>query len=70
MRVCVIKIVSLQNRTDQLCIAFEELVEHFAVIDVIAAARTLSRHRRVQQLALGDRLDVHFLIKGIDRGCV
>ena len=48
VRVCVVKIVSLQNRTDQLCITFEELVEHFAVIDVIAAARTLSRHRRVQ----------------------
>ena len=70
VRVRVVEIVRLQNRTDQLCVTLEKLVEHFAVIDVVAAARTLRRHRRVQELALRDGLDMNFLIKGVDRGCV
>ena len=44
----IVEIVRLQDRTDQLCVAFEKLVEHFAVVYVIAAARTLRRQRRVQ----------------------
>ena len=39
MRVRIIEIVRLQNRADQLGVALEQFVEHFAVIDVIAPAR-------------------------------
>ena len=48
VRVCIIEVVCLQNRTDQLCITFKKLVEHFAVIYVIATTRSLSRYRRIQ----------------------
>ena len=45
MRVSKVEIIGLEDRSNEFRIAFEELIEHFAVVDVVAAARPLGWRR-------------------------
>ena len=47
VRVCKVKAVGLEDRSDQLCVTFQELVKHLAVVDVVAAAWALRWRRRL-----------------------
>ena len=45
MRVSKVEIIGLEDRSNEFRIAFEKLIEHFAVVDVVAAARPLGWRR-------------------------
>ena len=64
------EVISLKQRPDQLGVTPDELVEHLAVVDVMAP---LGDHRRwgvVEQLILLDRLDHYLLVEGLHRRIV
>lgn len=63
VRVREIKAVGFEDRSHQLRIAFQEFVEHLAIVDVVAAARSLGRRGRLQQLRLRDRFNEYLLIE-------
>lgn len=63
VRVSEVERVGLEDGPDQLGVAFEQLVEHFTVIDVVAPTRALSWRGRLQQLCLGDGLYENLLIE-------
>ena len=65
MRIREIKAVGFEDGSYQLRVTFQELIEHLAIVDMVAAARSLGRRGRLQQLRLCDRFNVYLLIERI-----
>ena len=65
VRIREIKAVGFEDGSYQLRVTFQELVEHLAIVDMVAAARSLGRRGRLQQLRLCDRFNVYLLIERI-----
>ena len=63
VRVREIKAVGFEDRSHQLCIAFQELVKHLTIVNVVTTARSLGWRGRFQQLRLRDRFNVNLLIE-------
>jgi len=66
----IVEVVLLENAANELRVALQQLVQHLLVLNVIAAARALSRHWRVQQLLLRYSVDVLNLIDRLHWGRV
>ena len=65
VRISEVKAVGFKYRSDQLCVTFQELVKHLAVINVVATARSLSWGGGLKELSLCDRFDVYLLIESV-----
>ena len=66
----VVEVIGLEDAAHELCVTFEKLIEHLLVLDVVASAGSLSGDGRVQELLLGDLVDMLDLIDGLHGGCV
>ena len=55
--------IRLEDGPNKLSVAFEQLVEHLTIIDVVAALWSNCWWSIMQQLILLDWLDVHLLIE-------
>ena len=70
VRVREIKAVGFEDRSHQLSITLQELVEHLAIVNVVAAAWSLRRRGRFQDLSLCDRFNENLLIECVYWRCV
>ena len=67
VRVREVEIVGLKDGTDELGLTFQNLIEHLAVVDVVAALGTLRLRWPTQDLRLRYRFYVHLLVKRLHR---
>ena len=70
MRVSVVEVIYLKDGPHKFCIAFEQLVEHLTVIDVVASHSAAWRQWSIQELRLLDRLNMDALVEGVFRRCM
>jgi len=63
MRVSIIERIGLKNGTNKLCVTFEQLVKHLAIVNVVAAARSLRRRGCLEYLSLCDWFDKNLLVE-------
>ena len=62
--------VCLKDGPNKLSVAFEQLVEHLTIIDMVAPPWPRARQRRRQELLLSYMLEVNRLIERIQGRCV
>ena len=62
--------ICLKDGPYKLSVAFEQLVEHLTIIDVVATAWPRARQRLCQELLLSYMLEVYRLVERIQGRCV
>ena len=65
VRVCVTEPIMLQNRSHKFGVTLQQLVQHLAVIDVVAATDAIRLQRVGQELRFCDRFEVNLLVESI-----